>query len=95
MPIENVRFLKPDPKTSFSFTWKNFLKVAYPDASIWAINAGQGWYIYLAKADISAVLATERGEIKTYSKLETAIEQLRRAGFTQVITRDLRGMTND
>jgi len=91
MPVEKISFIKPDPERSFPFTWQNFLKVAYPDATIWAINVGDGWFIQLGKPDLSAILYTERGTVKLYSKLDTVIEQLSQHGFNQVITRDLRG----
>lgn len=90
MPAESFSLLKPNLEKSFPFTWQNFLKVAYPDATIWAINTGDGWLLTLAKTDMSAILITERGAIKFYSKLETAIEQLSRAGFNQVMTQDHR-----
>lgn len=95
MPIEKVTILKPDLQKCFPLTWKNFLNVAYPDATIWAINLGDGWFLCMAKADMSASLATERGELKTYSKLDTAIDQLSKAGIKRVIAHDARGMTND
>lgn len=90
MPAEIRSFVKPNIETSIPLTWQNFLKVAYPDADIWAINAGEGWFVLMAKGNTSAILTTERGAVKTYSKLETALDQLRHRGFNQVVACDAR-----
>jgi hypothetical protein len=81
MKNESFQMRLPDFDRCIGMTMKNLALQAIPDGSITLFEGRGGWMVGLGKANLSAVLTTDRGEVKQYASLDTAAKQLKAAGI--------------
>lgn len=82
-----IQMSLPDLERTIPLSLKNFALQAIPDGSISINDTPEGWAVTLAKPNLSAVLVTDRGTIKFYASLDTAIRQLSQIGLSTFLVR--------
>lgn len=87
MKNSTVQLCLPDLNRTIPMNLKNLALQAIPDGSITIIDTPDGWVVTMAKPNLSVVLATDRGPLRFYASLDTAVRQLADAGISMMLIR--------